>query len=136
MHSTFCPLCHLLQISYLDQTLITILIRVVIINQFQTYLIWSKSMKVMLLISWGGKRRSIKTQFQGITMIKLVTGLLIQTNWVKIKLKVVIDVVIIIWIDMITRVNWMINLIILWIRLTRNIIVVDLTIKIIIKITI
>jgi len=93
-------------------------------------------MKVMLLISWGGKRRSIKTQFQGITMIKLVTGLLIQTNWVKIKLKVVIDVVIIIWIDMITRVNWMINLIILWIRLMMNIIVIDLTIKIIVKITI
>jgi len=60
--------------------------------------------------------------FQEITT-KLATGLFIQINWVKIILKVVIDANQSIQTDMTTRMNWMINLIILWIMSMINMVV-------------
>lgn len=61
--------------------------------------------------------------FQEIIMNKLVTGLFIQIIWVKIILKVVIDVNQSSQTDVTTRMNWMINLIILWIMSMINMVV-------------
>ena len=61
--------------------------------------------------------------FQEIIITKLATGLFIQTNWVKIILNVVIDVNLRSQTDVTTRMNWMINLIILWIMSMINMVV-------------